>query len=200
MPSDSSMCCAMIAFVFCLFIEVLGTYIIFDSVFSLHNGLNQLPTQINMTSKDVGNFLSAFGENLYCKFDNDERLLRAETNQTIAKIKSLAQSLCSQLDTSLIDSLVEKEQVLRTNLSKWKKSLEGSDVNVGSELSTVEQALDKCAAMKHDLKETRTALADLRNEIKSSFNETDKHQKAIVSELSLYKDIIDGVSVVEFIT
>ncbi|CAJ0596675.1 unnamed protein product [Cylicocyclus nassatus] len=194
MPSDSSMYFAMIAFIFCLCIEFLGNFILVDSVLSLHDGLEQLPKQINVTSK--GSFVSAFGENLHCNFDNDERLLRAETEQTIANIKSLAQSLCSQLDTSLIDSIVVKEQLLRTNMNKWKNSLNGfvGEMNVGNKLSEVDQVLNaKCGIIKHDLEETRNVMTDLCSEIKSSFNETDKHHEAIVSELSLYKDIIDGM-------
>ncbi|KAL6725411.1 hypothetical protein Aduo_007466 [Ancylostoma duodenale] len=199
MPSNNSICCAMLSFTFCLVMATLGGIIFGGSTILVIEGIRQLPTQVNRSSEDIGGFVSAFGDNLRCNFNNEEQMLRVQTKQMVESMHRHSDSLRTQLDTSVIAATLAEEKSLQEklleleNLTKSNKRSMVVD-ELRSQVQEIKTLLNsQLRPLKPELEDTRNRIDELRNDIKNSVEQTDEHQKTIVSELALYKKMFDDI-------
>ncbi|KAK6746158.1 hypothetical protein RB195_012336 [Necator americanus] len=199
MPSNNSICCAMVGFLFCIAMTAFGAFIFTDSLIRVRNSILELPIQLRRTSQDVGDFVLAFGKNLHCNFDLEERLLHAQMRQIIGDMHSLSISIRNQLNTTIISSIFEKEKSLQNNLIELERLMESHEVNkildqLRNETEAVKAVLTLEFQKIHpELENTRIVVEKLLGEIKDSVAKTDEHQTTIVSELKLYRRLVDEI-------
>ncbi|EYC01923.1 hypothetical protein Y032_0103g3542 [Ancylostoma ceylanicum] len=199
MPSNNSICCAMLSFTFCLIMATSGGIIFGSSTFLVISGIKLLPTQVNRSSEDIGEFVFAFGENLHCNFNNEEQMLRVQTKQMVESMHKLSDSIRTELDTSMIATAIAQEESLQKRLlgvENLMKSNRKSKVvdELRSEVQAIRTLLNsQLQQLKPEVEDTGKRIDELRNDIKESVAQTDEHQKAIVSELTVYKKMFNDI-------
>ncbi|EYC01951.1 hypothetical protein Y032_0103g3554 [Ancylostoma ceylanicum] len=199
-PGQRSICCAMLSFMFCLSMAALGMFLLTASVSHIKHGLAIWPVQVNKSSEDISTFVAGFGANLRCNFEGGEKLLRFEIKMYISHTTEILNEFRKTINPIPMIKALEYEEKCRRNLNTMVALLKRRNAP-SSELEALTQATDnllkifntKMELTRDRLHDTRDRLVLLGKDLNTSISQMDTQQTAILSELSLYKTVLEDL-------
>ncbi|KAK6746163.1 hypothetical protein RB195_012339 [Necator americanus] len=200
MPSKRTITCAMLSFVFCLFMACVGAYLFTNSVMYIRSALTILPVQLNKSSEDIRNFVAEFATNLRCNFDEGEKLLRYEIDQFIAGITSILYSLRWRINPQPVIKVFEIEEEIRSDLNFMNGLMKTNNIplydlkflsNATNDLlKTLTVGME---SIRDALNDTRDRLVLLGKDLNTSIGQMNQQKSTMLSELSVYEMTLEAI-------